>query len=115
MGGEIQRLRTKAGHTLRGFAQLVEVSAAYLSDIERDRRRPSPEVLERIVKQLKAVGATPEAFDELNTRLEPDLRRWMADTPGARQLLREVYESRRDPREILRQLEKQVRKKDGNK
>ena len=43
LGSEIQRLRTEAGFTLRGFALKAEISAAFLSDIERDRRRPSEE------------------------------------------------------------------------
>src|SRR5262245_14392127 len=105
LGAEIQRLRTKAGLTLRRFAQQVRASAAHISDIERDKRRPSKELLQRIADHLQSAGASYEDLDKLNTRLEPDLQRWVSETPVARQLLRRVYESRRDPRDILRDLE----------
>lgn len=115
LGAEIQRLRSKADVTLRGFAEKVGVSAAHLSDIERDRRRPSEKVLRVIVQKLAHVGATAEGMDQLNTRLEPDLQRWVSEQPAARQLLRKVFESDRDPRDIVKQLEKQLGKKDGKK
>jgi transcriptional regulator with XRE-family HTH domain len=106
LGGKIQSLRTEAGLTLRGFALKVEISAAFLSDIERDRRRPSEAVLRRIAKQLP--GTTYEELDALSTTLEQDLQRMVAETPEARQLLRTVFESKRDPREVLRELQKSV-------
>jgi transcriptional regulator with XRE-family HTH domain len=109
LGSEIQRLRTEAGFTLRGLALKVEISAAFLSDIERDRRRPSEEVLRRIVRQLP--GTTYEELDALSTTLEQDLQRMVAETPEARQLLRTVFESKRDPREVLRELQKNLSKR----
>ena len=109
LGGEIQRLRTEAGFTLRGFALKVEISAAFLSDIERDRRRPSEEVLRRIARQLP--GTSYEELDTLSTTLERDLQRMVAETPEARQLLRTVFESKRDPREVLRELQKNLSKR----
>lgn len=108
MGTEIQRLRTEAGVTLRGFAEKVEISAAFLSDIERDRRRPSEEVLKRIARHLP--GTTFEQLDKLNTKLEADLQRMVAESPEARQLLRTVFESDRNPRELLRELQKRLAK-----
>jgi transcriptional regulator with XRE-family HTH domain len=115
LGAEIQRLRMKAGLTLRRFAQHVRASAAHISDIERDKRRPSKELLERIAEQLHSVGASYENLDRLNSRLEPELQRWVSETPAARQLLRRVFDSRRDPRDVLREMEEQLRKKDGGK
>lgn len=108
LGKEIQRLRSEAEFTLRGFAQTVEISAAFLSDIERDRRRPSEEVLRRIAKHLP--GTNFEALDSLNTKLEQDLQRMVAESPEARQLLRSVFESDRDPRDVLRDLQKKLSK-----
>jgi transcriptional regulator with XRE-family HTH domain len=105
LGQEILRLRTLAGVTLRAFAELIGVSAAYVSDIEHDRRRPSEEVLRRIAKKLKHVGATFEGLDQLNTRLDRDIQKWVATTPAVRQMLRQVKQSGRDPKEILRQLQ----------
>lgn len=108
LGSEIQRLRTDAGLTLRGFAQKVEISAAFLSDIERDRRRPSEEVLKKIARELP--GTTYEELDLLNTKLEQDLQRMVAETPEARQLLRTVLDGKEDPRDVLRRLQKQLSK-----
>ncbi len=110
LGQEILRLRKLAGMTLRGFAQVIQVSAPYVSDIEHDRRRPSDEVLKRIAKELRSVGATFEELDKLNSRLEPDLQQWMSTTPAVRQMLREVKNSGRDPREVLKELEAQAKK-----
>lgn len=111
LGSEIQRLREEAGYTLRGFAKAVEISAAFLSDIERDRRRPSEEVLRRIVDRLP--GTKYEDLDRLNTKLEQDIQRMVAETPEARQLLRTVLDSHRDPREVLRELQKQLSSKES--
>ena len=115
LGAEIQRLRSKTDFTLRGFAGKIGASAAHLSDIERDRRRPSEKLLRVIVDKLAHVGATHEGLDHLNTRLEPELQRWVSEEPAARQLLRKVFDSDRDPRDIVKQLEKQLGKKDRKK
>ncbi len=98
----------EAGLTLRGFAQKVKISAAFLSDIERDRRRPSEEVLRRIAGELP--GTAFEELDRLNTTLEQDLQRMVAETPEARQLLRTVLDGKEDPRDVLRRLQKQLSK-----
>lgn len=110
LGQEILRLRTLAGMTLRAFAEKIEVSAAYVSDIEHDRRRPSDDVLKRIVRELRHVGATHEGLDQLNTRLERDLQNWVANTPSVRHMLRQVKQSGRDPKDILKQLEEDAKR-----
>jgi transcriptional regulator with XRE-family HTH domain len=111
LGQEIQRLRLEAGITLRKFAELIGVSAAYVSDIEHDRRRPSADVLRRIADELKQVGATYAGLDKLNSRLEPDLQKWVSLTPSVRQMLREVKSSGSDPLDIIRQLQDNAPKK----
>jgi transcriptional regulator with XRE-family HTH domain len=105
LGSELARLRTKAGYTVRGFAKILDISPSYLSDIERDRRRPKQELLRRMVKALEHAGADFEDLDSLNPRVELDLLRWADETPEVRQMLRTVKDSSRDPREILRELE----------
>ena len=113
LGEEIGRLRAKAGYTLRKFAtDYLKVSAAHLSDIEHNRRRPSKELLEKVVKHLKHVGATYDGLDRLNSRLEPEIQRWVYDEPAARQLLRTVKDSGQDPRDVLRKLEQVLKDKD---
>jgi transcriptional regulator with XRE-family HTH domain len=111
LGLEILRLRTRAGITLRAFAEKIGVSAPYVSDIEHERRRPSDEVLRRIAKELKSVGATYEELDKLNSRLDRDLQAWVADNPSVRQMLRQVKQSGRDPKDILKQLEMDAKRR----
>ena len=115
LGQEIRRLRNDAGMTLRGLARQVEVSAAHLSDIEHDRRRPSEALLRRIARGLRGVGATFEALEAHVTGLDAATRDWVASTPGARALLRKVLQLSKDPRELLPVVEKVVRRKTNRK
>lgn len=115
LGLEILRLRTLADFGLRAFAEKIDVSPAFVSDIEHDRRRPSEEVLRRIAKELKHVGATYEALDQLNSRLDRDLQAWVSKNPSVRQMLRQVKQSGRDPKDILRKLEQDAKKDKGGK
>jgi transcriptional regulator with XRE-family HTH domain len=110
LGGAIRRLRTQADYTLRGFAELVEISAAYLSDIEHDRRVPTDDVLKRIAKLLeKRVSVSFEELQGLSARLGSDVQRMVQETPEVGQLLREVRQSGRPAREVLRQLQQHLR------
>lgn len=106
LGREIRRLRTLFGTSLRGFAQSVGVSAPHLSDIERDRRRPSRDLLEVIARALQPVGATHAGLDRLDARFESDLQEWAAETPEVRILLRRIKDSGRPVPEILKLVEK---------
>ena len=110
LGREIRRLRTSAGTTLRGMARSVGVSAPHLSDIEHDRRRPSKELLRKIVDQLEPAGATHAGLDRLDTRFESDLQEWAAATPEVRMLLRKVKESGIPLSELLQLLERRLKK-----
>jgi len=106
LGQEIRRLRLQAGVTLRGLAAKLLVSPAHLSDLEHNRRGPSEKLLRRIAHELRHVGATFNALQELLTGIDPETRDWAASTPGTRLLFRELLESGRDPREIRRALQK---------
>jgi len=108
LGREIRRLRTLSGVSLRGFAQKIGVSAPHLSDIERDRRRPSKELLKTIARALKPVGATHASLDRLDARFESDLVEWTSENPEVRILLRKLKESGRPISEILKLLEKRL-------
>jgi transcriptional regulator with XRE-family HTH domain len=108
LGREIRRLRTSSGTTLRGFARSVGVSAPHLSDIEHDRRRPSKELLRKIVGELQSVGATHAGLDRLDTRFESDLQEWAASTPEVRVLLRKVKESGLTVSDVLKLLERKL-------
>jgi len=106
LGEEIRRLRLQAGFTLRGLAADLQVSAAHLSDIEHNRRRPSEALLRRIALKLRKVGATYESLEQLFSGIDTKTREWAATTPGARALLRRLLETYQDPHEIHRALEK---------
>ncbi len=102
--------------TLRGLAGTLQVSAAHLSDIEHNRRRPSDDLLRKIARALRRVGATFESLEPLATGLDPDTRDWVASTPGVRKLLRTLKQSGQHPLDILPALEKVVgRKKTGKR
>jgi len=108
LGREIRRLRTLSGTSLRRFAQAIGVSAPHLSDIERDRRRPSRELLKTIAQELHEVGATHAGLDRLDARFEADLLEWTSETPEVRILLRKIKESGKPISEILKLLEKRL-------
>jgi transcriptional regulator with XRE-family HTH domain len=101
LGQEIRRLRLQAGIPLRGLAASLDISAAHLSDIEHNRRRPSEELLRKIANALSDVGATFEALELLVTGVDSVTREWVASTPGARTLLRKILETGRSPQEII--------------
>ena len=106
LGQELLRLRLRAGITLRGLARDLHISAAHLSDIEHDRRRPSERLLRRLATELKDVGATFETLELLVTGVDPVTRDWVASTPGVRALLRKILESGRSPQDISLALER---------
>jgi len=110
LGPEIRRLRMEEGCTLRDFAKKLGISAAYQSDIEHDRRRPPDPLLRHMVQLLSKVGADLGTLQELDTRLDPDLKVWANATPGIREMLRKMRDSGSDPRDIIRKIEKDSKK-----
>ena len=111
LGKTIRRLRLEAGYTLRGFAELVGISAAYQSDIEHDRRVPTEAVLRQIAKVLgRRVQVTYESLQNLSARIEDDLQQLVQSTPEVGQLLREVRQSGRPASDVLRELQEQLRR-----
>jgi len=111
LGQEIRRLRMEAEITLRQFAINLDISATYQSDIEHDRRRPPDALLRKMAERLKHVGASFETLVARDTRLDPEVRAWADRTPGVRDMLRTVRDSGRDPRDILRGIERAEKKK----
>jgi transcriptional regulator with XRE-family HTH domain len=108
LGEEIRRLRLRADFTLRGLAADVGISAAHLSDIEHNRRRPSEKVLRKISDKLEKVGAKYASLEKLISGIDAETREWAATTPGARALLRRLLEADIDPQKIHRALEKLI-------
>lgn len=104
LGSEIRRLRLEAGFTLRKFAARVRTSAPHLSDIEHGRRMPSQELLRCIANALSHVGASYEAFSQLDTRLGDELEAWVQQNPEASQLLRVAKSSGKPIADVLKEL-----------
>ena len=115
LGREIKHLRLKAEMTLREFARRLGISPAHQSDIEHGRRRPSLELLRKIAEELRAVGGDYDSLVRLDTRIEPEISEWVGRTPAARQMLRKVRDSKKDPEDILRALEKILSRGRGKK
>jgi transcriptional regulator with XRE-family HTH domain len=109
LGQEIRRLRLLGGFTLRRLAADLDVSAAHLSEIEHNRRRPSEKLLRKIAVRLRKVGATYDSLESLTSGIDAKTREWAASTPGGRVLLRRLLEGGQDSGEIYRALERLLR------
>jgi transcriptional regulator with XRE-family HTH domain len=106
LGERIRARRLELGITLRELARRVEVSAPYLTDLEAGRRHPGPEVLQRIAA---ALAVPPGELEALDTRLSPEVRRWVESEPEVARLLRSLQSSpRRRRTEMIRRLRRMV-------
>lgn len=63
LGDKIRQLRDDQGLGLREFARKVDISAAFLSDIEQGRRYPSDGVLADIAQKLGVKVSELEKHD----------------------------------------------------
>jgi transcriptional regulator with XRE-family HTH domain len=104
LGPRIRERRLELGLSLREFARRVGVSPPFVTDLEAGRRNPSAEILGRIAAVLDLPGSELESLD---TRLTPEVRRWVESEPEVGRLLRRLKRSpRRD--EMLRRLRRMV-------
>lgn len=101
LGRTIRKLRLKAEITLRELARRVKVSAAHMSDVEKERRMPSDDLLRRIAEELAHVGAEYEELRLLKPRIEDDLERWYAQDREVRALFREAKDSGLSAKDML--------------
>lgn len=104
LGGLIRAERQRLGYTLRRFASLIGVTPPHVTDIETDRRRPSPELMAKIADVLEIPISKLEALD---TRLRPEVKEWMQERPGVGQLLRRLKDAPNSD-ELLRKLQRIV-------
>jgi transcriptional regulator with XRE-family HTH domain len=63
LGEYIRESREKNDFSLREFAKRIECSAAFLSDIELNRRNPSDSLFSRIAKELNVSEKELSKFD----------------------------------------------------
>ena len=101
LGGHIRRARQDKRLTVRGLARHIGVAASFVADIEADRRRPSSGVIARIAQVLDMPFAV---LQDLDPRLPPEVKEWMANEPRVGRLLRRLREAP-DPNSLLEKLE----------
>jgi transcriptional regulator with XRE-family HTH domain len=92
MGQRIRELRDTADLSLRECAAKLEISPAFLSDIELGRRYPSERVLTSIAKLLRT---SPDDLLQYDTRPPvEELRRRAAENPTLGVLLRSIADGK---------------------
>lgn len=80
-GATLRMLRIDAGLSLRGLAQRVGVSSAYLSRVEHGYDAvPTPD---RLVTIARALGLQPQILMELGHQVEPLLSNYLDRVPAA--------------------------------
>ena len=85
VGKLIKTHRLKRELSLRQLAADLGVTAAYISDLEADRRLPSADLKRRISGTL---NISMEDLAAADSRLSPDLRSWVEERPQVVALLR---------------------------
>ena len=113
LSSELRRLREQSGYTLRGLGTKLDVSAAHLSDIEHNRRRPSEKLLTGLAYELRGGGTTFSALEVHLTGIDAQTVVWASVTPGVRELFRRVRESGLRPRDLLRALERAITRRNS--
>ena len=84
LGQELRAAREAKQMSLRALADAIGVSAAYLCDVEHDRRTLS---LSRIAQAAQALDIAPEVL-EASKGYTRDLAEWLAEHPEIIALLR---------------------------
>jgi len=105
----MRELREQKDVSLRELAKKLEVSPAFLSDIELGRRYPSDEVLVRIARELSTSVESLKAYD---TRPPvEELKRMAAANPLLGAALRRVVDKKVSTSDLIDFLNKEGKKK----
>jgi len=92
LGERIRELREGRDSSLRELAQKLDLSPAFLSDVELGRRYPSEEVL---IKMAKSLGVTVDDLRAYDTRAPlEDLKRITAKNPAFAVALRKIVDKK---------------------
>src|SRR3712207_2861607 len=84
LGKRVRSARLAIGMSLRDFARTMGVSAAYLSDVEHDRRTLSPD---RIAQAARVLGIQADTL-RFCRGYQRDVEEWLRERPDLVQLLR---------------------------
>lgn len=102
LGDRIRELREQRDLSLRELARKLELSAAFLSDVELGRRYPSEQVLTSLARVL---GTTVEDLRSYDTRAPvEDIKRLAATDPAWGLAFRQALDM--SPDDLLRLLKK---------
>jgi transcriptional regulator with XRE-family HTH domain len=85
LGELIKSKRVSRGWSLRKLGDELDVTPAYIGDMEANRRLPSAELMSRLSTVL---GIPAEELAAADSRLSPDLREWIEERPEVSFLLR---------------------------
>lgn len=99
LGEKIRTLREVRRLSLREFARRLDVTAAFLSDIELGRRYPSADVMARIAAGLNTTTDELKSYDS-RPPLE-EIRRLSAINPSYGIAFRMIVEKEFSPDELL--------------
>jgi transcriptional regulator with XRE-family HTH domain len=109
LGERIRELREEKDISLRELAKKLDISAAFLSDVELNRRFPSEDVLAKIAKHLNEPVEDLKAFDTRPPMEE--LKRITASNPLMGVALRRVVEKKVSASELIDLLKKAEKRK----
>lgn len=98
LGEFIRIAREKRELTLRRFAEHVGISAAHQSDIEHNRRKPSPPLMK---KMAEALGVDLEELNARDARMPADMKEWVEKHPELTNLLKELRKSGRPVEDLV--------------
>lgn len=95
--------------SLRELAKKLDISAAFLSDMELGRRYPSKKVMQQLADEL---GVKHEELDSYDNRPPiEEVRQHVKDNPAFGFALRKLIDTKVDPDEILKLINKESGKK----
>lgn len=109
LGQRIRELRDEKDLSLRELAKKVDVSAAFLSDIELGRRYPSDKILSCIAH---ALGTSLEDLRSYDTRPPiDDLKRLASSDPRYGFAFRKMIDKKISAEELMKIVEKITKEK----
>lgn len=98
-GHTLRMLRTTAGISLRTLARKIDVSPAYLSQVELGKLNPP--TYDRITKIAETIGIPVSLLIEMSHRPNPDTIMLLRGHRGLDELIRLIFEMGLEDRDIL--------------
>lgn len=113
LGKRIRELREGMDLSLREFAKRLDLSAAFVSDVELGRRHPSDKVMTKMARILETTVEELRTFDA-RVPVE-DMKRLAHENPAYGLAFRRVVSEKVTPEELMRLAEETKSKKSTGK